>query len=333
MAVMRSPVSGSSSRQRGLQPRQRRRILRGGIFAACSACAVRSSIRSWKVKRHSLRLPRVGATKPGVDQAGDDACATGPAWPATRRRVKVAAAASGRVTSCARARAGAAAGRPCAGAAARFAPLRSLAAGRRRLPPACVRLDHHRGAAARRLLAQAGAQRFHQVDDLRRARLLRRARTPPPACRRSSRRWRRGCAASPRRRTASGRRRPARSGRSAAAPAAVRCRDTDTGSMFRSFSERTSSAYSSCCSTRPSSTGRTCTTYCFDLPGPLGQRAAAALAHRLGEQRVRLAAALVGREQVGLVVVQRVDRFLGNEGHDLDRRAAGLLERLQLLRR
>ncbi len=90
MAVMRRPVSGSSCGSVAFSRASERRILRGGIFDACSACAVRSSIRSWKVKRHSLRLPRVGATKPSaISPATMLRDRPSIAW--TRRKVKVEA--------------------------------------------------------------------------------------------------------------------------------------------------------------------------------------------------------------------------------------------------
>ena len=69
------------------------------------------------------------------------------------------------------------------------------------------------------------------------------------------------------------------------------------------------------------------------FPGPLGERAALALAHRLHQQRVRLAAALVGREEVGLVVEDRIDRLLGDEGDDVDGVAGAFLQRLELVGR
>ena len=51
--------------------------------------------------------------------------------------------------------------------------------------------------------------------------------------------------------------------------------------------------------------------------GPAAERAALRLAQRLREQRVRLGAALVGREVVGLVEVHRVDRLDRHELGDL----------------
>src|SRR5690349_25080499 len=41
-----------------------RAMRRGGTLAAESACAVRSTMRSWKEKRQALRGPRLGVTKP-----------------------------------------------------------------------------------------------------------------------------------------------------------------------------------------------------------------------------------------------------------------------------
>src|SRR5262249_18483420 len=42
---------------------------RWGTLASASACAVRSTIRSWKEKRHALRGPRVGETNPAAISA------------------------------------------------------------------------------------------------------------------------------------------------------------------------------------------------------------------------------------------------------------------------
>ena len=63
-AVMRKPVSGSSAGSVAFSFRSEARIFLGGIRAACSSTAVRSSTTSRKVKRYSLRGPRLGATKP-----------------------------------------------------------------------------------------------------------------------------------------------------------------------------------------------------------------------------------------------------------------------------
>ncbi len=41
--------------------------------ASASACAVRSTIRSWNEKRHALRGPRAGDDEAGVDQRADRA--------------------------------------------------------------------------------------------------------------------------------------------------------------------------------------------------------------------------------------------------------------------
>jgi hypothetical protein len=53
----------------------------------------------------------------------------------------------------------------------------------------------------------------------------------------------------------------------------------------------------------------------FALGGPLGNGTATGLGHRLAQQAGRLAAAFVGRDEIGLVVVQRIDALLGNEGN------------------
>ena len=53
--------------------------------------------------------------------------------------------------------------------------------------------------------------------------------------------------------------------------------------------------------------------------GPAAERAALGLAQRLGEQRIGLGAALVGREVVRLVEVHRVDRLDRHELGDLGR--------------
>jgi hypothetical protein len=46
------------------------RVMRaGGTFAAASACAVRSTIRSWNENSQVLRGPRWGATKPALISA------------------------------------------------------------------------------------------------------------------------------------------------------------------------------------------------------------------------------------------------------------------------
>jgi len=66
---MESPESGIDS---GRWPRNRfndRVMRRCGTFASTSACAVRSTMRSWNVKRHVLRAPRAGETKPAFTSA------------------------------------------------------------------------------------------------------------------------------------------------------------------------------------------------------------------------------------------------------------------------
>ena len=66
---------------------------------------------------------------------------------------------------------------------------------------------------------------------------------------------------------------------------------------------------------------------------PASERAAPGFLQRFREQRVRLRAALVGREVVGLVEVHRVDARDRDELGDLDHVGARLLQRLQLFRR
>ncbi|MNT01763.1 hypothetical protein D3C72_1362440 [compost metagenome] len=67
------------------------------------------------------------------------------------------------------------------------------------------------------------------------------------------------------------------------------------------------------------------------LPRPFGQRAGPGLAHGLGQQVVRLGAALVRAQIVGLVVVDRVDRAGGHEGDDVDGLLRGFLQRAEFL--
>jgi len=62
-------------------------------------------------------------------------------------------------------------------------------------------------------------------------------------------------------------------------------------------------------------------------PGPFGECAPTGLLHGATQQAVRFAAALVGRQVVRLVEVDRVDRLLGNERNDVDRMARFGLER------
>jgi hypothetical protein len=65
---------------------------------------------------------------------------------------------------------------------------------------------------------------------------------------------------------------------------------------------------------------------------PLGERAAARVLHRPQQQAVRLRAALVGRQEVRLVEIDRIDRPLGDEFDDVYRLPRRLGKRLQLLR-
>src|SRR5712691_1340383 len=66
---------------------------------------------------------------------------------------------------------------------------------------------------------------------------------------------------------------------------------------------------------------------------PAAERAAAGIAQRPREQRVRLRSALVRGEVVGLVEEHRVDRIDRHEFRDVRRVRTGFLERLQLFRR
>ncbi len=85
--------------------------------------------------------------------------------------------------------------------------------------------------------------------------------------------------------------------------------------------------------TRPSSTGRIITMYCLPRAAQRPSAQRLRLAQRLGEQRVGLGAALVGREVVGLVEVHRIDRRERHELGDVGHVRAGFLHRLQLLGR
>ncbi len=63
---MLSPDSGIVSGRWRRNSRIERMIRRGGMLASASACAVRSTIRSWKENRHAPRGPRAGVTKPAA---------------------------------------------------------------------------------------------------------------------------------------------------------------------------------------------------------------------------------------------------------------------------
>src|SRR5215471_17244890 len=89
--------------------------------------------------------------------------------------------------------------------------------------------------------------------------------------------------------------------------------------MSTSLIGRTSFAYSSCCMTRPSATGRIMTMYC------LPRAAQRPIAQRFLEQRIRFRAALVGREVVGLVEEHRIDRRDRHELVDVGGAGAGFL--------
>jgi hypothetical protein len=71
----------------------------------------------------------------------------------------------------------------------------------------------------------------------------------------------------------------------------------------------------------------------FALPDPARQCAAAAFLHRRDQQPVRLAAALVGHQVVGLVVVDRVDRAHRDERDNVDGVPRRFFQRLQFRRR
>src|SRR5487761_54712 len=64
----------------------------------------------------------------------------------------------------------------------------------------------------------------------------------------------------------------------------------------------------------------------------MADRAALGLLERLREERIGFRAALVGREIVSLVEVDRIDRLDGDELRDVDRVGAGLLHGLDLRR-
>jgi hypothetical protein len=61
---MQRPDNGISSGRRFLSSRIERVMRRAGTRASTSACAVRSTIRSWNEKRHAPRAPRDGVTNP-----------------------------------------------------------------------------------------------------------------------------------------------------------------------------------------------------------------------------------------------------------------------------
>ncbi len=63
---MRKPVNGTSAGRLAFSLASDARILRGAMFDVCNACAVRSSAKSWKVKRCSFRAPRLGVTNPAL---------------------------------------------------------------------------------------------------------------------------------------------------------------------------------------------------------------------------------------------------------------------------
>ena len=65
--------------------------------------------------------------------------------------------------------------------------------------------------------------------------------------------------------------------------------------------------------------------------GPLGQRATPGVEHGAKQQVVGLGTALVGRKEIRLVVVDRIDCVLRNKGNDVDRSPRLLLKRLQLI--
>ncbi|MCY1297376.1 hypothetical protein D3C72_1340280 [compost metagenome] len=71
----------------------------------------------------------------------------------------------------------------------------------------------------------------------------------------------------------------------------------------------------------------------FALGGPLGDGAAPGPGHGFAQQAVRLAAALVRRDEIGLVVVQRIDALLRNERDDIDHVAGAFFQRLEFVGR
>src|SRR5438046_1380639 len=66
---MESPDSGMASGRWRRSSLTDRVIRLCGTFASASACAVRSTIRSWKEKRQALRGPRAGETNPAAINA------------------------------------------------------------------------------------------------------------------------------------------------------------------------------------------------------------------------------------------------------------------------
>src|SRR6185369_15637576 len=139
-----------------------------GTFASANACAVRSTMRSWKEKRWLLRTPRAGDTKPAATNARM-------VLRGRRRRRSTSSTPYGCVTCCGTGRRSALRGALARGrgglcgldALGRLARRR----GRCRLRRGGLR-DRGGLALRGRLPLQARTQRFHEVDHLR-ARLRR----------------------------------------------------------------------------------------------------------------------------------------------------------------
>src|SRR5438552_8879799 len=155
-AQMFKPESGMAS------GRWRRSSLRDlvirlcGTFASASACAVRSTIRSWNENSHALRGPRAGDTNSAAINArivlrGRPSSFSTSPTPYGCIKALLWGLSLGFDTLARRRRRGRRSGRL-------LRPLRRLA----RFGLWLARLGGCRG-----LLLEAGAQRFHEIDDLR----------------------------------------------------------------------------------------------------------------------------------------------------------------------
>src|SRR6185369_11550194 len=303
-AQMERPESGMAAGRWRRSSRTERVMRLAGTLAATSACAVRSTMRSWNEKRHALRGPRAGETKPA----------------SIRARMVL----RGRRRSFSTSRT------PywCTRAVPLF--LRGL------LPRRFCRLGFlGRLGLARRLLLEASAQGFHQVDHLAAAGL--------------------GCL-----------------GKGDLLPldllpdrgvdplshfVLVRGRVELVGSLLldqllrelelgvlhlglRDVDFLDRAHFGGIEELLHHQGGGA---VLLDRPDhddvllaarrPAAERAAAGLAQRAREKRIRLGAALVGCEVIGLVEVDRIDRLDRHELGDVGRVGPGLLHRLQLLRR
>ena len=197
-----------------------------------AGCSVRRASSTALLRSLHCRVTRVARTRDHLGASGHSVTAERAVH---LRPPRAARAGAFLVVGALRARR---AWRPCVRASSLRHPVRPC-----EQRPARPRRAALAGRSAFGLLAQARLQRGHQVDDLR-PRLFAvgtHRRRPRPA-RRSSRRSRRGCASSPRPGTARARTRLRRSGRSVAARAATRARETFSFSIDRSLNERTSSA-------------------------------------------------------------------------------------------